>query len=113
MNPDPEKVEPVQSMPTSTSAKELQKFLDVVTYLSPLIPGLSMLTDSICELLKKDAEWIWNATYEAAFQRAKDVIVKDAILMLWFITASDSKGSCIQGWPRFHTSPDWQAGGIC
>ena len=55
----------------------------MVTYLSLFIPGPSMLTDNIHELLKKDTKFTWNATFEAVFQRVKDVIVKDKTLCFW------------------------------
>ena len=58
----------------------LQEFLGMVTYLSPFIPGLSILTAPLHELLKKDTDFTWITTYEAAFQHVKDAIVSDATL---------------------------------
>ena len=52
----------------------------MVTYLSPFIPGLSIPTASLCELLKKDAEFSWDASYQTAFQCIKDAVVSDTIL---------------------------------
>ena len=54
---DPEKVDAVHVLPTPTNVTELQEFLSMVTYLSPLIPCLSTLTAPLHELLKKDAEF--------------------------------------------------------
>ena len=51
----------------------------MVTYLSPFICGLSTLTDPLQEL-KKDANFNWNASYEAAFQQVKQAIVSDTTL---------------------------------
>ena len=52
----------------------------MVTYLSPFIPGLSTLTAPLHELLKKDAEFSWNASYQTAFPHVKDAVVSDTTL---------------------------------
>ena len=56
VHPDPDKVDAVHALPTSTNITELQEFLGMVTYLSPFIPGLSTLTAPLHDLLKKDAK---------------------------------------------------------
>ena len=49
----------------------------MVTYLSPFICGLST---PLQELLKKDADFTWNTSYEAAFEQVKQSIVSDTTL---------------------------------
>ena len=66
VHPDPENVDAVHVLPIPTIT-ELQEFLGMVTYLSPFIPGLSTLTAPLHELLKKDAEFSWDASYQTAF----------------------------------------------
>ena len=61
-HPDPEK-----ALPTQTNATELQEFLGMVIYLSPFIPGLSILTAPLHELLKKDAEFNWDPPTKQPF----------------------------------------------
>ena len=58
----------------------------MVTYLSPFIPGLSTLTAPLHELLKKDTDFTWNPTYNAAFQHLKDAVVSDTTL--WYFDPS-------------------------
>ena len=53
-HPDPEMVSAVYKMPAPRTAAQLQKFLGLVTYLSPLILSLSSLTAPLCGLLKKE-----------------------------------------------------------
>ena len=77
---DPEKVHAVYALPAPTSITELQEFLGLVTYLSPSIPGLSTLTAPLHELLKKDMDFIWNHTYDAAFQWVKEAVISDTTL---------------------------------
>ena len=80
VHPDPGKVDAVHALPAPTNITELQEFLGLVTYLSPFIPGLSTLTTPLQELLKKDTDFIWNCTYDAAFQWVKEAVVSDATL---------------------------------
>ena len=74
------KVDAVHTLSTPTNVIELLEFLSMVTSLSPFIPGLSNLTASLCELLKKDAEFNWDAPYQAAFQCVKDSVVSNTTL---------------------------------
>ena len=52
----------------------------MVTYLSPFIPSLSTHTAPLRELLKKDSEFIWNTSYQEAFDRIKELVCKDTTL---------------------------------
>ena len=80
VHPEAEKVDDVHALPTPTNITELQEFLGMEMYLSPFIPGLSTLTAPLCEPLKKDDEFSWDASYQAAFQYVKDAVVSDPIL---------------------------------
>ena len=79
-HPDPEKVDAIHALHTPTNITEHQEFLGMVTYLSTFIPGLSTLTAPLHELLKKDAEFSWDASYQTAFQHVKDNVVSDTTL---------------------------------
>ena len=74
------KVDSVHALPTPTTITELQKFLGMVTYLKPFIPGPSTLTAPLHELLKKDAEFSWDASYQTTFQSVRDAVVSDTTL---------------------------------
>ena len=80
VHPDLEKVDAVHALPAPTNVTKLQEFLGMVTYLSPFICGLSTLTAPLQELLKKDADFTWNASYEATFEWVKQAIVSDTTL---------------------------------
>ena len=45
---DPGKVDAIHALQAPTNVTELQKFLGLVMYLSPIIPGLSTLTAPLC-----------------------------------------------------------------
>ena len=80
VHPDPGKVDTVHALPAPTNVTEIQEFLGLPTYLSPFIPCLSTLTVPLCELLKKDTEFTWNCTYNAAFQHVKEAVISDTTL---------------------------------
>ena len=80
VHPDPGKVDAVHALPAPTNVTELQEFLGQVTYLSPFIPGLSTLTAPLWELLKKDTDFIWNCTYDTAFEQIKEAVIGDTTL---------------------------------
>ena len=80
VHPDLEKIDAVHALQASTNVTELKEFLGMVTYLSPFICGLSTLTAPLQELLKKDANFTWNASYKAAFQQVKQAVISDATL---------------------------------
>ena len=65
---NPEKVNAVHALSAPTNVTELQEFLGMVTYFNPFICSLSTLTTPLQELLKKDANFTWNASYKAALQ---------------------------------------------
>ena len=86
VHPDLDKVDAIHTLPVPTNVTKLQEFLGMVTYLSPFIPGLSTLTAPWHELLKKDTDFTWNATYEAAFEHVKDAVISDTTL--WYFDPS-------------------------
>ena len=80
VHPDLGKVNAIHTLLVPTNITKLQEFLGLVTYLSPFIPGLSTLTASLHELLKKDTDFIWKHTYDAAFQQVKEAVISDTTL---------------------------------
>ena len=81
-HPDLEKVSAVHKMPAPKTANQLQKFLRLVTDLSPFIPSLSTFTAPLHELLKKGTEFIRNNSYQEAFDKVKSVVCMDTTL--WY-----------------------------
>jgi len=80
VHPDPAKVADIKQWSPPDDIQKLQEFLGMVTYLSPFIPGMSSLTAPLRALLRQDAEFTWDATYDQAFQKIKDAISADTTL---------------------------------
>ena len=57
---DPVKVSTVVNMSSPQNKEEPRSFLGLVNYLGKFIPNLADLTAPLCQLLKKDSEWIFD-----------------------------------------------------
>ena len=79
--PDCEKARAVHKMPAPKTATQLQKFISLVTYLSPL---LSSFITPLHEVLKKGTEFIWN-NYKEAFDKVKSIVCSDTTLQYFGI----------------------------
>ena len=77
---DPQKVSAVYKMAAPKTATQLQKFIRLVTYLSPFIPPLSFFTAPLHGLLKNGTEFIWNNSYKEAFDKVKSMACKHTTL---------------------------------
>ena len=75
--PHPDKAADIKGMTKPSNQKELQEFLGVITYISPFMSKLSDATKPRGPL--KDTEFTWTSSYEAAFQRVKNLICKTTL----------------------------------
>ena len=68
---DPRKVEAIKQLPSPTDITDLQKVLEIITYLAPFIPHLSDLTAPMSDLLKKESEYQWTASHQKTLKKSK------------------------------------------
>ena len=64
---------------------QLQKFLRLVTYLSPFVPSIFSFTTHLHELLKKGTEFIWNNSFQEAFNKVTSMVCRDTTLQYFNI----------------------------
>ena len=57
IHPDPQKVEEIKSLPSSTNNIEVQEVLGIITYMAPFIPRRPDLTTNFRKLLRKDTDY--------------------------------------------------------
>ena len=57
-----------------TNLKQLRSFLGAVNQFNKFIPNLASIRFPFRSILKKDADWIWNAEHEKAFVKINDEI---------------------------------------
>ncbi|KAK7113619.1 hypothetical protein V1264_012874 [Littorina saxatilis] len=80
LKPDPAKVKAIQDMPPPNDKKELQTMLGMITYLAKFAPQLSETTKPMRDLLKEDAEFIWDDQQKTALQKVKNIITSQPVL---------------------------------
>ena len=80
LKPDAAKVKAIHDMPPPCDKKELQTLLGMITYLAKFAPQLSETTKPMRDLLKEDAEFIWDEQQQTALQKIKDAITSQPVL---------------------------------
>ena len=80
MRPDTAQVEEIASLKSQADIQQLQSFLGMVQYIAHYIANLSELTAPLHDLVRKDTEFAWTATHEAAFNKIKLATTKAATL---------------------------------
>ena len=77
---DPGRAADIQRMKAPQNVAQLQVLLGIATYMSPFIPNLSQQTATLRDLVKKDAEFIWAESHNAAFEATKSLICREVTL---------------------------------
>ena len=80
IKPDPDKVRDIRNMPSPQSKEDVQRFLGLLTYLSPFIPQLADKTHVLHSLVKEDVPWTWDTDQQTSFETLKKVIYEDSCL---------------------------------
>jgi hypothetical protein len=77
---DSDKVAAVQKFPTPSNAKELKRFLGMVSWYRRFIPNVANITAPLQSMLKKSARWDWTEAQQNAFSQLKKCLVEAPIL---------------------------------
>jgi hypothetical protein len=72
VEPEPGKIDAMQSFPRPTNKKSLKSFLGLVSYYRTFIKNLSHDVNPLLDLLKKGAKFVWSDDKEKAFVRIKE-----------------------------------------
>ena len=78
--PAKSKVSAISEMPSPTSKKQVQSFIEMVNYLSKFLARLSELAEPIRELCKDKVPFNWGSKHQDAFKQIKCEIVRTPIL---------------------------------
>ncbi|POM68359.1 Pol protein [Phytophthora palmivora] len=79
---DPGKVKAIAAWPTPRSQKDLRKWLGLANYLHKYSAGYAELARPLSDLLKKDADWVWEHQHQYAFDSIKTSIQHAPVLAL-------------------------------
>ncbi|XP_058447835.1 uncharacterized protein LOC131428145 [Malaya genurostris] len=83
LSADPDKLDAVRRLNTPTNKQELQRALEMITYLAKFVPNLSKITEPLRRLLAKDAAWVWEVEQEKAFQDIKNLMISPPVLAFY------------------------------
>ena len=81
IHPSPEKVKAIQETRSSKNATELRAFLGIINYYAKFLPHLSTQLAPLYSLLQKKTPWSWRTPQTVAFQKAKDMLQADTLLV--------------------------------
>lgn len=81
LKPDPDKVQGIKEMPTSTSKQDLKRLLGMVNYLQKFAPNLSEVTAPMRDLLKEGNQFRWDEQVQGcSFKRVKEILSAAPVL---------------------------------
>ncbi|GMF15655.1 unnamed protein product [Phytophthora fragariaefolia] len=79
---DPAKVKAIVEWPAPRNQKGLRKWLGLANYLHKYSENYAEMARPLSNILKKDAEWRWNAEHQDAFEAIKESLLHAPILAL-------------------------------
>ncbi|POM69469.1 Mary1-like Reverse transcriptase [Phytophthora palmivora] len=79
---DPGKVKAIAAWPDLRSQKDLRKWSGLANYLHKYSAGYAELARPLSDLLKKDADWVWEQQHQDAFDSVKASLQHAPVLAL-------------------------------
>ena len=83
VQPDPQKFRALTEMPAPKNKGELQSFLGVIDYLGKFSPGTADVCDPLQKLTSSRMMWMWNASYQQLFDKAKSLIKAEVCMKFY------------------------------
>ena len=80
IQPDPRKIEAVQTLSTPDSIKSVRSFVGLASYYRRFIKDFSTIAAPLTDLTKKNARFNWSEACEHAFQTLKNLLCSAPIL---------------------------------
>jgi hypothetical protein len=76
----PEKVLAVQKYPVPKNVKEVRSFLGLASFYRRLVPRFAEIAKPMTQLIRKDTQFKWESSQQAAFEKLKEVICSEQVL---------------------------------
>ena len=81
LRPMENKVKAVKDAPRPTSVEQLRSYLGLLNHYAKFLPNLSQVLVPLYKLLKKDEKFIWKKEQEEAFEKSKNLLQSEALLV--------------------------------
>lgn len=101
---DPDRTQAIRDCPVPRDAKEVARYIGMVSYFSNFIQNFSDIASPLNELRKKNKKFVWSDECQASFVKLKNCIVNPPVLavpdynkpFILYCDASDKAcGSCL------------------
>ena len=76
------KVEAIKNWPIPTNTIEVRGFTGFANFYRMFIKNYSDIARPLYDLTRKDVEFGWKAEHEQAFQRVKDLVAEEPVMLL-------------------------------
>ena len=89
LQPDPEKVRAIRSMPVPGSKYDVRRFLGFVQYLSKFIPNMSTVDAPLRDVMKRNVDFYWNKQHkqqQRSFDELKELCCSTPLLAYYDVT---------------------------
>ena len=81
IHPLKEKLKAILQAPAPTNVQELRSFLGLINYYGKFIPNAATILAPLNRLLRKDAKWNWTTACQQSFDKAKETLASNDVLM--------------------------------
>ena len=81
VTPRDAKVRAIVEFPAPSSKRELLRFLGMCGFYRKFVPNFSHLVVPLTDLLKKGTKFEWSVSCQTAFQKLKDILMNDPVLV--------------------------------
>ena len=75
-----DKVSAIRNASEPQNVSQLRSWLGLINYYGKLLPSLASVLSPLYRLLRREVQWAWSETEKRAFQSAKDLLLKPAVL---------------------------------
>jgi hypothetical protein len=79
---EPTKVEAIKKWPRPTTTTEVRAFIGFVNFYRMFVKAFGDYARPLHDLTKKDIEFRWTEAHEQAFQKIRDLVANDPVLLL-------------------------------
>ncbi|KAG8176462.1 hypothetical protein JTE90_025031 [Oedothorax gibbosus] len=75
------KVEAIHAAPIPTDKQQLQAFLGLINFYHSFLKGKASIAEPLHRLLDSDAKWVWLDSHTEVFNKLKNLISSDSVLV--------------------------------
>ena len=87
IRPDPKKLETIKNMPILEDKQAVQRLLGMVNFIAKFSPNVSVATEPLHELIKKDTIFQWTDHHTECFKNLKELLTSNDKLLKYYDVA--------------------------